>query len=136
MYNVAMYIIRWVWNKIFMKRSCSWDFPPADLHWFFEISIRIENKIQWELKKKSVGLFWNLVSVLTEYFFFSSNLELKKNSVRTEIKFQLVYNWIFIPVWNECRNEYFKKPVEINMGFIWFADSFHLVHRLIFKSKR
>ena len=36
--------------------------------------------------------------------------------MRTEIKFQLVYNWIFIPVWNECRNGYFKKPVEINRG--------------------
>ena len=36
--------------------------------------------------------------------------------MRTEKKFQLVHNWIFIPVWNECRNGYFKKPVEINRG--------------------
>ena len=36
--------------------------------------------------------------------------------MRTEKKFQLVHNWIFIPVWNECRNVYFKKPVEINKG--------------------
>ena len=28
--------------------------PPVDLHWFFEISIRTEEKIQLELKKKSV----------------------------------------------------------------------------------
>ena len=26
--------------------------PPVDLHWFFEISIRTEKKIQLELKKK------------------------------------------------------------------------------------
>ena len=25
--------------------------PPVDLHWFFEISIRTEKKIQLELKK-------------------------------------------------------------------------------------
>ena len=31
--------------------------------------------------------------------------------------FQFVYNWIFIPVWKECRNGYFKKSVEINRGF-------------------
>ena len=31
-------------------------------------------------------------------------------------KNQLVYNWIFIPVWNKCRNGYFKKSVEINRG--------------------
>ena len=37
----------------------------------------------------------------------------------TEKKFQLVYNWIFIPVWNECQNGYFKKQVEINRGWVW-----------------
>ena len=31
--------------------------PPVDLHWFFEISIRTEKKIQLELKKKSVSLY-------------------------------------------------------------------------------
>ena len=36
--------------------------------------------------------------------------------MRTEKKFQLVHNWIFIPVWNDCQNGYFKKPVEINRG--------------------
>ena len=41
---------------------------------------------------------------------------MKKKSVMTEKKIQLVYKWIFIPVWNECRNGYFKKPVEINRG--------------------
>ena len=47
---------------------------------------------------------------------FSENLELKKNFSENWKKNQLVYNWIFIPVWNECRNGYFKKPVEINRG--------------------
>ena len=28
------------------------DWPPVDLHWFFEISIRTEKKFQLELKKK------------------------------------------------------------------------------------
>ena len=28
------------------------DYPPVDLHWFFEISIRTEKKFQLELKKK------------------------------------------------------------------------------------
>ena len=37
----------------------------------------------------------------------------------TEKKFQLVYNWIFIPVWNECRNGYFKKWVEFNRGSVF-----------------
>ena len=27
-------------------------YPPVDLHWFFEIFIRTEKKIQLELKKK------------------------------------------------------------------------------------
>ena len=27
------------------------DFPPVDLYWFFEISIRAEKKFQLELKK-------------------------------------------------------------------------------------
>ena len=36
--------------------------------------------------------------------------------MRTDKKIQLVHNWIFIPVWNECRSGYFKKPVEINKG--------------------
>ena len=27
-------------------------YPPVDLHWFFEISIRTEKKFQLELKKK------------------------------------------------------------------------------------
>ena len=54
-------------------------------------------------------------NVLTTYpllistSFLKYPLELKK-------KFQLVYNWIFILVWNECRNGNFKKPVEINRG--------------------
>ena len=34
----------------------------------------------------------------------------------TEKKFHLIYNWIFIPVWNKCQNGYFKKSVEINRG--------------------
>ena len=48
----------------------------------------------------------------------------RKISVSTEKKFQLVYNWIFIPVWNECRNGYFKKSVEINRGLgpLYFAN--------------
>jgi hypothetical protein len=29
----------------------------VDLHWFFEIFIRTEKKIQLELKKKSVSLY-------------------------------------------------------------------------------
>ena len=48
-------------------------------------------------------------------FFFRTE---KKISVRTEKKIQLVYNWIFIPVWNECWNGNFKKPVEINRGLV------------------
>ena len=28
--------------------------PPVDLHWFFEISIRTEKKIQLELKKQDL----------------------------------------------------------------------------------
>ena len=28
------------------------DFPPVDLYWFFEISIRTEKKFQLELEKK------------------------------------------------------------------------------------
>ena len=70
--------------------------PPVDLHWFFKISIRS--------KKKN--------SVRTE----------KKNQlVHTEIFFQLVYNWIFIPVWSKWQNGYFKKPVEINRGKGFFT---------------
>ena len=56
------------------------DFPPVDLHWFFEIYIRTE--------KKSVSLYWNFISVLTEIlfqfllkFYFSFYL-------RTEKKYQ------------------------------------------------
>ena len=37
--------------------------------------------------------------------------------MNTEKKIQLVYNWNFIPVWNNCRNGYFKKSVEINRGW-------------------
>ena len=38
---------------VFLKRVI----PPVDLHWFFEISIRTEKKIQSELKKNSVSLY-------------------------------------------------------------------------------
>ena len=34
------------------KNQRGTDYPPVDLHWFFEISIRTEKKIQLELKKK------------------------------------------------------------------------------------
>ena len=34
------------YNKNILKNT-----PPVDLHWFFEISIRTEKKIQLELKK-------------------------------------------------------------------------------------
>ena len=49
---------------------------------------------------------------------FLWNLELKNQDLKWFLKhlrtasFQLAYNWIFIPVWNECRNGYFKIPVE------------------------
>ena len=39
-----------------LSETSSWKVdghsPPVDLHWFFEISIRTEKKIQLELKKK------------------------------------------------------------------------------------
>ena len=44
------------------KRIMQVFFPPVDLHWFFEISIRIEKKNQLELKKK-------IQLVYTEKFF-------------------------------------------------------------------
>ena len=70
--------------------------PPVDLHWFFEISISAFFS-NWD--KNSVSLYW---------FFFSSHWNF--------FSVQTLYNWIFIPVWNECWNGYFKKPVEINRG--------------------
>ena len=49
--------------------------------------------------------------------------------MRTEKKNQLVYNWIFIPVWNECGNGYFKKKtVEINRGLVLFTLWSYIIH--------
>ena len=54
--------------------------------------------------------------IIFQNFVISSHLFYwHANHIRTEKKNQLVYNWIFIPVWNECRNGYFKKSVEINL---------------------
>ena len=50
-------------------------FPPVDLHWFFEISIRTEKKIQLELKKK-------FSYKLTEIFFqfeINAKMDISKN---------------------------------------------------------
>ena len=57
----------------------------------------------------------NFISVLTEIFFQFLTLNWKK--------IQLVHNWIFIPVWNECWNGNFKKPVEINRGIRLLSGS-------------
>ena len=73
---------------------------------FFGPKVQLEN-LQIQLLIPPVDLHW---------FFEISNRTEKKNSVGTEKKFQLVHNWIFIPVWNDCQNGYFKKPVEINRG--------------------
>ena len=54
--------------------------------------------------------------MLTEIFLQFKTYNWKKISVITEKKFQLVYYWNFIPVWNKCQNGYFKKSVEINRG--------------------
>ena len=63
--------------------------------------------------------------MITEIFFQFLTYNWKKNSVITEKKIQLVHNWIFIPVWNECRNGYFKKPVEIGgkADSLWTAPN-------------
>ena len=53
--------------------------------------------------------------VPTKYLTLAQKLE-NKISVWTEIFFQLVLNSIFIPVWNNCPNGFFKKPVQINRG--------------------
>ena len=39
---------------LIQTRLVTFHIPPVDLHWFFEISIRIKKKFQLELKKKSV----------------------------------------------------------------------------------
>ena len=57
------------------------DFPPVDLYWFFEISIRTEKKIQLELKK-------NFSYKLTEIFFQCSLKFFFSSRLRTEKKFQ------------------------------------------------
>ena len=41
----------------------------------------------------------------------------------TEKGFQLVYNWIFIFVWNKCHNRYFKKAEDLNSGLVLTFDS-------------
>ena len=67
--------------------------PPVDLHWFFEISIRTEKKIQLELKKNfSYKLTENFFQWSLKFFFSSRLRTEKKNSVNTEKKFQFVYN--------------------------------------------
>ena len=48
--------------NVLHKRTTGITCPPVDLHWFFEISIRTEKKIQLELKKK-------ISYKLTEIFF-------------------------------------------------------------------
>ncbi len=43
------------------------DYPPIDLHWFFEISITTEKIFQLELKKKIQLVYTeNKISVRTE----------------------------------------------------------------------
>ena len=56
-------------------------YPPVDLHWFFEISIRTEKKIQLELKKNFSYKVTEIFFQCSLKFFFSSRL-------RTEKKFQ------------------------------------------------
>ena len=59
-------------------------YPPVDLYWFFEISIRTEKKIQLELKK---NFSYKLTEICSLKFFFSSRLRSeKKISVSTEKK--------------------------------------------------
>ena len=53
--------------------------PPVDLHWFFEISIRTEKKIQLQLKKKFQLVYTEIFFQWSLKFFFSYNLELNKN---------------------------------------------------------
>ena len=85
-------------------------------HWFF-FSVQTYN---W---KKKISENWKQFQYKLTDFFFSSywnflsyNLELGKNFSEYWKKNQLVHNWIFIPVQNECRNGNLKKPVEINRG--------------------
>ena len=66
-------------------------------------------------------------------FHFSSNLIFvgftgSKNQVWTGKKFQLVLKSIFISVWNKCPNGYFKKPVQINRGVVYFAETAKLIY--------
>ena len=53
--------------------------PPVDLHWFFEISIRTEEKIQLELKKKISYKLTEIFSQLSLNFISVQNLKQKKN---------------------------------------------------------
>ena len=58
------------------------DRPPVDLHWFFEISIRTEKKIQLELKKK---FSYKLTEIFFQWslkFFFSSRLRTEKKKIQ------------------------------------------------------
>ena len=87
--------------------------------------------IHWNWKKKfsqnwKKKFSYELTEIFFQWplkFFFSSRL-------RTENKFQwalykkihLVYNWNFFSVWNECKNGYFKKSVEINRGIGYLAS--------------
>ena len=75
-------------NSQFEIRNSQFEilYPPVDLHLFFETSIRAEKKFQLELKKNQL-VYTDFFFQFLLNFFFSSNLELKKNSVRTEKKY-------------------------------------------------
>ena len=118
----------WIWTKYVLKPSqnkkgCKFWLAAPKMFVFFKVHIfweghKILQNIHPRFDRYYIGQiedFAKLCGLLRIYELY--NLELNKNFsdhwkknqlVYTEFLFQLVYNWILIPVWNECQNEYFK----------------------------
>ena len=56
--NALLLLTRFMY-RVIMQTSKHLAYPPVDLHWFFEISIRSEKKFQLILKKKFSCLLLN-----------------------------------------------------------------------------
>ena len=65
-------------------------FPPVDLHWFFEISIRTEKKFQWELKK---NFSYKLTEILSQ-FEINSKMDISKNQWRSTPLSVMTFWWL------------------------------------------
>ena len=113
--NFGMVAVKFWWkrNTLLYVKSLNFSMVTVKFRWKRETFLYAKSL---NFVMVAVKFWWRRITLtpLISTGFLKYPLELKKNFSENWKRNYLVYNWIFIPVGNECWNGNFKKPVYQN----------------------